>query len=98
MDRSLRDARLESLRRSLARLMEKRPTSPDALIDNYDLQDILSVNLERAVQTCVDLAAMVIADLGVTPPGTMAESFDILAQQKLISGETAARMKKAVGF
>ncbi|MDA1275697.1 MAG: DUF86 domain-containing protein [Verrucomicrobia bacterium] len=98
MDRHIRDSKLESLRRCVSRIVEKRPASPEELEGDYDLQDILSLNLERAVQICVDLAASMIADLDVPAPQTMAEAFEILAQNKLLSERTANRMKKAVGF
>ena len=98
MDRHIRDTKLESLRRCVSRIVEKRPASPEELEEDYDLQDILSLNLERAVQICVDLATSIIADLDVPAPETMAETFEILARNKFISEETAIQMKKAVGF
>jgi len=98
MDRQIRDSKLESLRRCISRIVEKRPATPEALEGDYDLQDILSLNLERAVQICVDLAASMIADLQVPVPETMAKTFEILAQNRFLSEQTANQMKKAVGF
>lgn len=98
MDRGLRDNKLESLRRCIERIKAKRPDSPDSLREDYDLQDILAVNLQRAVQLSVDLAVGIIAGLDVPAPETMARGFDILADQGVISELTARRMKKAVGL
>lgn len=98
MDRSLRDHKLESLRRCIERIKAKRPGSPADLIEDYDLQDILSVNLERAVQLSVDLAVGIIAGLDVPAPETMAQGFEIIAKHGFISEATARQMKKAVGF
>jgi uncharacterized protein YutE (UPF0331/DUF86 family) len=98
MDRGLRDNKLESLRRCLQRITEKRPDAVEDLAEDVDLQDIITVNLQRAVQICVDLASALIADRELRPPTTMAEAFTLLQQHRLISDTTAEQMKKAVGF
>lgn len=63
-----------------------------------DLQDILSLNLMRAVQLAVDMGAHIIAGLEVAAPGTMGETFDVLADQGVLDGALALQFKKAVGF
>ena len=70
----------------------------EQLIDEIDLQDILSINLERAVQLCVDVGAHLIADFEVPPPQTMGAVFDILVAEGLVSVETGIALRKAVGF
>lgn len=47
--------KLESLSRCIGRIAEKRPGSAEILMADYDLQDIIAVNLERAVRLCVDI-------------------------------------------
>jgi uncharacterized protein YutE (UPF0331/DUF86 family) len=98
MDNEVVSAKIESLRRCVQRIKDKTPASADILAKDYDLQDIICINLERAVQGCVDLASHAIADADLLAPATMAESFDQLASLNLISVELAARLKKAVGF
>ena len=98
MDRSVVEAKLESLRRCVDRISSKTPSSADQLAQNPDLQDIITLNLQRAVQLCVDLAAHLIAETNATPSSTMAEHFDILENQQIIPRSLAERMKKAVGF
>ncbi len=56
------------------------------------------MNLTRAVQLCVDIGAHLIAGMDVSPPDTMGQTFDILAQEGLLQKELATRLKKAVGF
>ena len=68
------------------------------MLANPDLQDILALNLERAVQLSVDLAAMRIADLSVPAPETMGAVFEVLRERGVLSAGTADRMRKAVGF
>jgi uncharacterized protein YutE (UPF0331/DUF86 family) len=67
-------------------------------MEDCDLQDILCVNLERAIQICVDLAAHIISESDMPAPASMGESFDRLRSRGLLSDDLAARMKKAVGF
>lgn len=78
MDRDIVEAKLESLRRCIERITTKTPPSAESLARDPDLQDIIALNLQRAVQLCVDLAAHVIADTQARVPSTMAENFDIL--------------------
>ena len=98
MDRLVIDQKLESLRRYLRRIEEKRPPDAAVLKTDADLQDILTMNLTRAVQVCVDIGAHLIATLEVPPPDTMGQTFDILARAGILSADLATRMKKSVGF
>ncbi len=91
-------AKLDSLHRCLLRIQSKTPLTVDDLKSSLDLQDIISLNLGRAVQVCVDIAAHVIADINAPAPASMAESFERLHQLGIISENTSVRMKKAVGF
>lgn len=98
MDRDVVFEKLESLRRCLKRIESKRPGELERLLSDIDLQDILTLNLSRAVQLCVDIGAHVLAGTETAPPATMGETFDTLAELGLISNELRIRMKKAVGF
>ena len=98
MDRDIIMRKLDSLARCVGRIEEKRPDTLDQLIDDIDLQDILSINLERAVQVSVDIGTHLIADLSVPPPKTMGEVFSILSDEKLIPQDTGIALRKAVGF
>jgi uncharacterized protein YutE (UPF0331/DUF86 family) len=98
MDREVIEQKLESLRRCLQRVAEKCPPDSAALGRDPDLQDIVTLNLTRAVQLCVDLGAHLIVDLDVLPPDTMGQTFDALAHAGVIPEPLARQLKKAVGF
>ncbi len=98
MDRQVIDQKLESLRRCLKRIEAKCPAQAEALLTDLDLQDILSLNLSRAVQLAVDMGAHIIAQLEVPAPGTMGQTFDLLADQGVLDRALAQQLKKAVGF
>jgi uncharacterized protein YutE (UPF0331/DUF86 family) len=98
MDPLILAEKIEALRRCLKRVETKRTASPDALRADLDRQDIISLNLTRAVQLCVDMATHVLVDTEQPPPQTMAEAFDWLAAEGIVPDDTAARMRRAVGF
>lgn len=98
MDRALIAQKLESLRRAVQRIETRRPASAEALSNDFDAQDILAVNLTRAVQLCVDIAAHVLAETNTPAPDTMGQAFDGLVASGHISAGLAMRLKKAVGF
>lgn len=98
MDRDVIEQKIESLRRCVERVRLKCPATADALASDVDAQDILTLNLTRAVQLCVDIGAHLIAARDNPAPDTMGQTFDVLAEFGSISPELAVRMKKAVGF
>ena len=98
MDREVIEQKVESLRRCLQRIREKCPPSADLLAVDLDLQDILTLNLSRVVQLCVDIGAHIVAARNIPPPSTMGKAFDALAEAGIIDADLARRMKNAVGF
>ncbi len=98
MDRDVITEKLESLRRCFKRIGNKCPENLETLNNDIDLQDIIVLNLTRAIQTCVDIGAHIIAGSEEKPPATMGETFDRLASMGIIDTETATRMRKSVGF
>lgn len=98
MDREVIEQKIESLRHCVGRVRQKCPASADALASDADAQDILTLNLNRAVQLCVDIGAHLIAGRDNAAPDTRGQTFDVLTELGVISPELAGRMKKAVGF
>ena len=98
MDSDVVTAKLESLRRCIERVRTRTPTSVEDLSTDHDAQDIICLNLERAVQACVDVAAHIVSDSECAVPDTMAGTFDALERQGILPRELAERMRRAVGF
>lgn len=98
MDRLILEEKIEALRRCIDRIESRRTKTADALADDVDRQDILSLNLTRAVQLCVDMATHVLGDTAQPAPRTMGESFELLAREDVIDDDLTARMRAAVGF
>ncbi len=98
MDELIVERKLDSLYRCINRINEKCPANAQELSADIDLQDVIVLNLSRAVQLCVDLASHLLSDTDSTPPNTMGETFELLSVQKIIDDELALRLKKSVGF
>jgi uncharacterized protein YutE (UPF0331/DUF86 family) len=97
VDTEVVDARLRELSRRLRRVEARKPASIKALAADEDLQDILTRNLELAIQTCIDIAFHLCGAHGKVPT-TAAEAFAELANFELIERSLAKRLQRAVGF
>jgi uncharacterized protein YutE (UPF0331/DUF86 family) len=98
MDREVIEQKLESLRYCVQRIQAKCPADAHTLATDADLQDIVGLNLSRAVQVSVDIGAHIISTTDVPPPDTMGQTFDLLAQAGVLPPELASSLKKTVGF
>lgn len=84
--------------RCVARIEGARAATLDVLAHDIDRQDILTLNLTRAVQLCVDVATHVLTEKALSAPSTMGESFDELLNMGVIDEATRDRLRAAVGF
>jgi len=98
MDNGVILAKLESLQHCVERIQSRMPSTVESLVEDYDLQDIISINLERAVQLCVDIAAHILADRNAPTPNSMAACFDELRKEGYLPEAVANQLKKAIGF
>ncbi len=98
MARQVISQKIESLRRCLVRIREKCPRKSSELAADPDAQDIVTLNLTRAVQVSVDIGAHLLATHEVAAPETMGQTFDRLIEIGILEEPLARRMKAAVGF
>ena len=98
MDRLILSEKLESLRRCVQRIEQKTPLEIETLIQDADVQDILVLNLTRAVQLCVDIGSHIVSASGASAPKIMSEVFEILEELGAIAPPTCKAMQQAVGF
>lgn len=91
-------AKLDSLNRCLMRIKQKTPHSAQLLVNDIDLQDIISLNLSRAVQLSVDIGAHVISVQNLNTPQTMGSIFETSKLAGTLQADTAEKLKKSVGF
>ena len=90
--------KMHALQHCLDRLEEKQPERWEVLLEDLDLQDIISINLERALQLSVDIGLQALSELGVQLPETMGEVFTFLQREDVLPAELSDQLKGAVGF
>ncbi|MCK4540831.1 MAG: DUF86 domain-containing protein [Spirochaetales bacterium] len=98
MENDLIISKLELLKKYINRIEEKTPPKADILLRDFDLQDIITLNLERAVQISVDIGSHILSSTDIRTPKTMSETFKAIADHNVISTDLAERMRKSVGF
>ncbi|SKA81787.1 type VII toxin-antitoxin system HepT family RNase toxin [Desulfobaculum bizertense] len=97
MDKEVVELKLLSLQRCIQRIKDKTPSDPEILSENFDLQDIIVLNLQRAVQISIDIATHILSDTSRVP-SSMSEAFLLLAKENIISKDMAENMSKSVGL
>lgn len=98
MDKEVLETKLEALIRCVHRIKDQNILTLNELEENLDKQEIIILNLQRAVQICVDIGNHILLDYKTPTPSTMAETFKYLAQNNLISKDNAEDLSHAVGF
>lgn len=95
MDTDVIKTKLVSLQRCMERIRQKTPANAQQLAEDFDLQDILILNLQRAVQISIDIATSILADSPAVP-STMAEAFLLLHRQGVLSEAVRANSPRAL--
>ena len=97
VDRDVAFAKISSVQRYLKRIRDITQLNPESLND-LDVQEIMTLNLQRAVQSSIDLASHIVADEGLGLPQKLRENFDILQKNNILPEELTLRLRKMVGF
>lgn len=87
-----------AINRCLSRIEKYFPLELNKLKNDYDIQDILILNLLRACENCIDMGMHVIFLKHFGIPQSKKEVFSILSEHNIISAELAKNMEKIAGF
>jgi len=90
-------ATLATITRCPRRIRDVAGADP-ALVEDIDVQDIVVLNLQRAIQAAIDLAAHVISQRGWGLPDSIKAHFTILAREGVIDPELCTKLEAMVGF
>lgn len=90
-------AKIGNIQNCLRRIQQTTNLDPNRL-DNFDAQDIFALNLQRAVQAAIDLAAHIVASEGLGLPDSLRDHFRLLQQAGIISPALTEKMIAMVGF
>ena len=96
-DRDILLSKADAIRRALRRIRNVTGLKPESL-DNIDAQDIFVLNLQRAVQSAIDLAGHIVVSENLGLPDTIKGHFLLLEAAKIIDGNLSQRMQAMAGF
>jgi len=87
-----------AVRRHLSRARSKAGESKGGFKGDLDRQDIVILNLQQAIQNCIDIAAHIIAETDLGVPGSTSEMFYLLEEGGYLTRDITEKMIRAVGF
>ena len=84
--------KVESVERCLKRITDKYDET--RFDDDFDMQDIVILNLQRACEQCIDIAHRLLKIKQFGLPKDSAEGFMVLAEEGIIEANLANSLKK----
>lgn len=97
VDRDLALAKMATVSRCVARV--RAAAGPEgARLDDVDAQDVAVLNLQRAIQAAIDLAAHIVAAQGLGVASTLKQTFTLLRDGGILPPPLCDRMVAMVGF
>jgi len=96
-DRDVVLAKVAAIQKCLRRIKDITGLNPDRL-DDIDAQDIFVLNLQRSIQSAIDLATHIVASEGLGIAETIRGNFVLLEDAKIITKTLSKRMQSMVGF
>lgn len=90
--------KISEARKYLKILERYKKYSKEEIVNDIDIKGALERYLYLAAQSVIDLADAIIAYKKFRKPTTLSESFYILNEENIISGELTEKMVKMTGF
>ncbi|MBI5490523.1 MAG: DUF86 domain-containing protein [Deltaproteobacteria bacterium] len=98
VDRDVLREKCATVEASVRRLRLRTPATVEGLEGDVDAQESVRLNLQVAIQACIDLAAHVVADEGYELAPEPAATFAVLAREGIIPAELSVRLASAAGL
>jgi uncharacterized protein YutE (UPF0331/DUF86 family) len=95
-DRDILIEKTNSIQNCLKRIHDTVRDDPE--LETLNSQDVLVLNLQRAIQLTLDMAAHIISSERLGIPKSLKETFQILEQNRYIDQKLSAKLQKMVGF
>jgi uncharacterized protein YutE (UPF0331/DUF86 family) len=90
-------AKVATIRRCVQRVRDVTANDPERVTE-LDVQDIVVLNLQRAIQAAIDLAAHLISQRNWGLPDSLQAHFAILEQQQVVDPVLRKQLEAMVGF
>lgn len=97
VDRDIVLEKIKNIQNCLKRINDKTKGKASSL-DDLDTEEIFVLNLQRAVQSTIDLASHVVSSEGLGLPDDLAENFKLLQKAGVIDAVLMKKMISMVGF
>ncbi len=78
--------------------IEDMDFSKEEFLEEVDIHDLIVFRLQQAVETCIDIAAHIIAGLDAPRKETAKDAFVFLGEKRIINKELSLKMGKATDF
>jgi uncharacterized protein YutE (UPF0331/DUF86 family) len=91
-------AKAEIVERSLARVATVYAAHSATLEQNFDAQDVIVLNLQRACEAAIDLAMHIVRQRGLGLPKDSRDGFTLLERAGLVAPPLAERLRRMVSF
>ena len=88
----------ESIQRCIKRAREECKKAGKNFNEDYTRQDAAILNITRACEQTIDLANHLLKKKKLGIPDSSVKSFDLLAENRIITASLAESLKKMVGF
>lgn len=90
-------SKISIVQRCLRRIKEITNLNPESL-DDLLVQDAFMLNLQRAIQANIDIAAHIVASEALGLPSSLKDNFRLLFENNIIDENTFKKMQKMTGF
>ncbi|HAL57621.1 MAG TPA: transcriptional regulator [Bacteroidetes bacterium] len=97
VDRDIILGKIGVIQRCLRRIQDVTKNDPE-LLKSFDVQDIFVLNLQRAAQATIDIAAHIVSTEGLGVPHELKENFVLLERAGIVDARLSTKMQKMVGF
>lgn len=90
--------KIQSIQRCIRRAREEYRLAGESFKQDYSHQDAAILNIIRACELAIDLANHIIKTNKLGIPTSSRESFERLAEEKIITRELCDKMQNMIGF
>lgn len=97
INKSLVSKKLDFLNNYLHKI-ESMDFSEETFVEDIDIHDLFVFRVQQAVETCIDIAAHIIAGLDAPQKETAKDAFKFLGEKGIIDRELALKMGQAADF
>lgn len=98
VDADILRSKTERILHHCDRLAVRSDVDTDRLIADEDLRNTVLMDLQQAIQSCIDLAIHACVDDALGAPATSADAFGLLARHAVISEALARRLSGAAAL